>query len=103
MIFVWNTTSFAKGSYNIKAIAESTLDEDPTDNVLDNVWILVTMQGDIAADFGIVDIFDITTVALAFSSTPLDPHWNANADINNDLIIDIFDITTVALNFGATG
>jgi parallel beta-helix repeat protein len=57
--------------------------------------------GDINKD-KIVDIFDITIVALAFSSTPGDPNWNPIADINSDGIVDIFDIVVVALNFGET-
>jgi len=61
-----------------------------------------TIPGDVNAD-GIVDIFDITTVALAFSSIPGDSNWNPVADINNDQLVDIFDIVVVALHFGETG
>ena len=58
--------------------------------------------GDINQD-GIVDIFDITTVAVAFNSKLGDPNWNEAADIISDGIIDIFDIVVVALHFGETG
>jgi len=58
--------------------------------------------GDINKD-SIVDIFDITTVALAFNSKPGDSNWNPVADINSDNIVDIFDIVVVALHFGETG
>jgi hypothetical protein len=61
------------------------------------------MQGDIAPSYGIVDIFNIATLALAFSSKLGDPNWNSNADINNDGIVDIFDIAVVALHFGEIG
>jgi hypothetical protein len=74
---------------------------DTADNPLLDGWIFVAMPGDINAD-GIVDIFDIATVALAFGSTPSDPNWNSIADINNDNIVDIFDIVVVALHFGET-
>ena len=100
--FSWNTTGFAKGNYSIDAEAGSVPGEtDTADNTLLDGWIFVAMPGDINAD-GIVDIFDIATVALAFGSTPSDPNWNSIADINNDNIVDIFDIVVVALHFGET-
>ena len=58
--------------------------------------------GDINQD-GIVDIFDITTVAVAFNSKPGDSNWIEIADINSDGLVDIFDIVVVALHFGETG
>jgi hypothetical protein len=58
-----------------------------------------TPWGDVNYD-GIVDIFDITAVAIIFGSEPDNPNWNADADLNGDKIIDIFDIVTVALHFG---
>jgi parallel beta-helix repeat protein len=67
-----------------------------------NTMIHVLSPGDINKDC-VVDIFDVTIVALAFSSTPSDPNWNPVADINNDGIVDIFDIVVVALHFGETG
>ena len=50
---------------------------------------------------GIVDIFDIVLVALAFGAEPGADNWNEDADINPDDIIDIFDIVQVALAFGS--
>jgi len=58
-----------------------------------------TPWGDVNYD-GIVDIFDITAVAIIFGSEPDNPNWNADADLNGDKIIDIFDIVTVALHLG---
>jgi len=51
---------------------------------------------------GIVNIRDITIVALAFGSKPGDNNWNLTADLNSDEVIDIRDITIVALEFGKT-
>ena len=100
--FTWNTTNFAKGNYTVSVMASSVGGElDTADNTLLDGWIFVAMPGDINAD-GIVDIFDIATVALAFGSTPSEPNWNPIADINNDLIADIFDIVVVAMHFGET-
>jgi len=67
-----------------------------------NAMIHVLSPGDINKDC-VVDIFDVTIVALAFSSTPSDPNWNPVADINSDGIVDIFDLVVVALHFGETG
>ena len=64
--------------------------------------VLARIPGDLNGD-GIVDIFDITTVALAFSATPSDPNWDSTADTNNDNIVDIFDIVAVAVHFGEIG
>lgn len=47
-----------------------------------------------------VNICDIVTIALAFSSTPSDPNWNPVADITIDRLININDIVIVALHFG---
>ncbi|MEM2568175.1 MAG: dockerin type I domain-containing protein, partial [Candidatus Bathyarchaeia archaeon] len=61
----------------------------------------VAGKGDINVD-GIVDIYDIVLVALAFDSDSSQPNWNPNADINDDCKVDIFDIVIVALNFDET-
>jgi hypothetical protein len=51
---------------------------------------------------GIVDIFDIVIIALAYGSQPGDGNWNANADLLQDNTIDIFDIAAVASSYGET-
>jgi len=55
--------------------------------------------GDVNGD-GIVDVFDLIKVAIAFGSKPSDPNWNPNADLNNDNLIDVFDLIKVAIHFG---
>lgn len=98
---VWDTTSLPRGNYTISAYAVPVPGEVySADNRLIGGVVFVGMQGDIAADFGVVDIFDIATVALAFGSTPSDPNWNPVADINNDNKVDIFDVVVVAIHFG---
>ena len=49
---------------------------------------------------GLVDIFDLVTVVIAFGSTPSIPSWDARCDLNEDSVIDILDLSIVALNFG---
>jgi hypothetical protein len=104
LTFTWNTIGWTKGNYTISAfVKEIPYETNTSDNTYTDGIIQVTTPGDIASEYGIIDIFDIATVALAFSSTPSDPNWNSIADINNDNLVDIFDIVVVALNFGAIG
>jgi hypothetical protein len=101
---ILNTSDLAKGNYSITVSVGIVPDEmNIEDNMFVAGWILVTSPGDIAPDYNIVDIFDITTVALAFNSEPGDSNWNTFADVNNDQLVDIFDIVVVALHFGETG
>ena len=65
-----------------------------------NVYVSPVL-GDINGD-GIVDTFDVVTVAIAFGSSPEDPNWNQAADLNNDDTVDIFDVVLLAQNFGKT-
>jgi hypothetical protein len=47
-----------------------------------------------------VDVVDLATVAIAYSSTPTSPNWNAAADINNDGVVNVLDLAFVAINYG---
>lgn len=62
--------------------------------------------GDIAPEFGVVDVMDVLIVALAFGSKPSDENWNPIADLypqgSGDEEIDSMDILQVALHFGQT-
>ena len=103
LTFALNTSSVAKGNYIITVVIDTLPGETYTlDNSITSGTVTVANKGDINAD-GIVDIFDIAKVALAFSSTSNDPNWNPVADINGDEIVDIFDIVVVALHFGEAG
>ena len=51
---------------------------------------------------GIIDIFDIVRMALAYGSMPGMPNWDPYVDLNQDGLIDIFDLVVVALRFGET-
>jgi hypothetical protein len=48
---------------------------------------------------GLIDIFDLVVVALAYSSKPGDSNWNPIADLNRDGVVDIYDIAKIAINF----
>lgn len=58
---------------------------------------LIAKTGDVNWD-GLVDIFDVVSVALWFGSTV--PPAPTNIDLVYDHRIDIFDIVVVALHFG---
>ncbi len=64
------------------------------------------LEGDITGpggwQDGKVDIMDIFLVAKAFGTDPLNPRWNALADLNGDGKVDIKDIFLEAKSFGRT-
>ena len=66
-----------------------------------NLTVADIILGDLNDD-GIIDIYDVVTIAIAFGSKPGDSNWNAKADLVSDNIIDIYDVVTLASNFGKT-
>ncbi|MEM7536248.1 MAG: SdrD B-like domain-containing protein, partial [Chloroflexota bacterium] len=56
------------------------------------------LGGDINQDDRI-DIIDGVLIGLAWNSTPGDPHWNPNADINDDGVVNVQDRVAVAFNW----
>jgi hypothetical protein len=51
---------------------------------------------------GIVNVVDVTIVAIAFGSKLGDPKWNEIADLDKNGIVNIVDITMVAKDYGKT-
>jgi len=49
---------------------------------------------------GVVDIYDVCTVAIAVGSYPEHPGWNPKADLNHDEVVNILDMVLVAKDFG---
>jgi parallel beta-helix repeat protein len=48
-----------------------------------------------------VDIFDVVKCAIAYGSTPSDPHWNPHCDIAEPYAkVDIFDIVLMVMSYG---
>jgi hypothetical protein len=64
--------------------------------------VQATIPGDVNGD-GIVNVLDLTIVALSFGSFIGEPDYNPQADINQDGIVDMKDLSTVAINLGKTG
>ena len=102
--FTWDTTTVvAKGLYTMGAEASVAPGETDTgDNSYTNGSVRVTMVGDIAPEWNLVDIVDIVTVAIVFGKQKGEPGYNPNADINGDGLIDIVDIVIIAIHFGET-
>jgi len=100
LTLTWDTRGLKPGVYTLKAEAQPVpYESDLTDNTLSDGTVTINITGDVNGD-GVVDIYDLAIVGLAFSSKPGDPNWNPMADLNQDGQIDIFDLVILALNFG---
>jgi outer membrane protein assembly factor BamB len=102
LTFTWNTTGFALGNYTISAYAWPVPGET---NTADNNFtctgnVRVTIPGDVTGD-GVVDIYDLRTVACYFDVTDHDPQWTAawTYDLNGNGVIDIYDLVLIGANF----
>lgn len=100
--FTLSTLGLTRGNYIIGAYAEPVSNEtDVNDNMLADVWVFVTIVGDVNCD-RIVDIFDIVSMAVIYGVRYPDPLFRSNCDLNENGQIDIFDIVLAAGNFGAS-
>jgi Dockerin type I domain len=95
----WNTSGFAFGNYTLIAFAEPVPGPICPDSIPAVNWTVITVIGDVNADFQ-VDIFDALTIARSFGSSKDGALRNPNADINNDHIVDIYDAMLMANNYG---
>jgi hypothetical protein len=100
LFFTWNTMTFARGNYTLKAVAELVLGEVYTaDNTLVRGPVLVSIPGDVADPYRLVDIFDVVRIASGYEAVTGNPAYNGDIDINGDGIVDIFDIVTCTANY----
>ncbi len=97
--YAWNTAGFAFGNYTLTAYAEPVPGSICADSVPAVNWVVVTIMGDVNADFQ-VDIFDALLIARSFCSILDCALRNPNADINNDHVVDIYDAMLLASNYG---
>ena len=112
-VFMWNTTGFASGSYNITAYATLPGDTNMTNNNFTVGWVRVSIKGDLTGgtpnpwDFvpdGKVDVVDVAIVAKCFGQKV--PPAPANCDVSGSTVgvpdgkIDITDVATVAKQYG---
>jgi uncharacterized delta-60 repeat protein len=102
IVFTWNTSGFAKGSYTISAVGGQVLEEtDTADNTFVDGKVKVTIIGDVQGD-GKVDIFDLFDVGKAFGSDLSESNWNPYCDFNNDNKVDTIDLLYLSENYGQT-
>ena len=109
LTFMWNTTGYSKGKYQISAHATTAVNEtDTADNSLTDGWVQVAMIGDVAGQ-GIfpntlpdakVDIKDLATMAKCYGSTYPSLQYVANYDLDGNGKVDIKDLALAAKNYG---
>lgn len=112
LAFLWNTTSFAMGTYQITCFAQPVQGETNTsDNTLLAGYVTASLKGDLSSTVpyvpdGKVDMRDVSAVARPFGTHAGDSLWNANADVSGPVVglpdgtIDMRDVATVARFFG---
>jgi hypothetical protein len=101
VVFRGTITHFAYGNYSISASITPVINEtELSDNFIDNLWIFLTIMGDINGDKW-VDIYDAVLLVGPFWVFPcIYPyHPPPNADLNDSGNLDIFDVILLAGNF----
>lgn len=104
--FIWNTTGFSKGNYNVSAKAWPVPGEGNLGNneFTDPFVHAVTWPGDINGD-GKVETKDTFAAERAFGTTRQGPNpegrsYNPNCDINDDDKIDVRDTYYIRSHYG---
>lgn len=108
VVFNWTIIGFTYGNYSISACITPVFNEtDLSDNFIDDLWIFVTIPGDINADKN-VDIYDAIILASLWDIDGYHamyypwypPPINPVADFDDNGMIDIYDAIILAGNFG---
>jgi len=115
--FKWNTTGFPSGTYIISAtVAAVTNETDLADNYKQaDEPVEVRILGDICGIYdgvilpipdGVVDLYDLTAVAMLgpySSEDPTwDPVWGPVCDVNKDGKVGEADLMVISIHFGET-
>jgi hypothetical protein len=107
LVFIWDTTSFALGDYEIQAAAEFLAGESTAaNNVLLDGTVHVVFPGDVSGAVegtpdGVVDMRDIGYIADKYNTFPEDPDWDPYADQDGNGRVDLRDIAIACVNFMA--
>jgi len=104
LTFHWNTSGLTPcHNFTISARASTVPYELKLDNnVFFDGWVKIKMIGDVNGD-GIINIYDVTAVAVAYNSHEGDPAWNPECDLAPPWgIINIYDIVTVCALYQKT-
>ena len=79
-------------------LLDSTLSEFP-DIVTNDFTLRIKIPGDINGDDQ-ANVVDLNSLGKVYGSTPTDPNWNPDADINQDGVIDGSDLALLSDNYG---
>ncbi|MCW4052447.1 MAG: dockerin type I domain-containing protein, partial [Candidatus Bathyarchaeota archaeon] len=85
----------------VSATNPTGIDDDPTDNILDDVTVFITIAGDVDGN-GTVDNSDLFELSQAYGSEPGDSNWDPYCDFNGDDKVDILDVANLGKNHGKT-
>jgi len=66
-----------------------------------DIYYRTSLVGDVNGD-GIVNVVDLTIVALSYGFFEGEPGYDPEADINSDGLVDMRDLTLVAMHLGVT-
>ena len=102
--FTWQTIQPNWGRYTLTATLTPATGENQINQGDDSIaisWVRVSPPGDVNRD-GVVNISDLSIIALAYHSSPGSPNWNPLADVNKDGHIDISDLSICAFWYHRT-
>ncbi|MEM2994796.1 MAG: CARDB domain-containing protein [Candidatus Bathyarchaeia archaeon] len=100
LTFGWNTSLVQPcHNYTITGeVASLPYEQNVTNNVYQDGNVKVRIMGDVNGD-GTVDMKDIHAIGEAFLSSPDDPKWNPDADLDKNGTIDMKDVRLACINF----
>lgn len=98
----WNTSGWAYGNHMVESSASTVPSEtNKANNNCTSDNVVITISGDINGDSK-VSLQDLTLLAVAFASNPIDAKWNPNADIDSNNVVGLSDLVLLAQNYGKT-
>jgi parallel beta-helix repeat protein len=99
ILITCNTTGLAKGNCTIHVFVDHVSGEtDLTDNNRSE-WLFISIPGDTAEPYRLVDIFDVVAITGVYESELVDHEYKANSDIDGNGLIDIFDVVACTSHY----
>src|SRR3989441_6653815 len=99
-VFNWNSTGMPLTYYTVLAAVSQVPGEVITSNNQLSSGLLLVSPGDANRD-GVVNVSDLTIIAVRFGVSVGNPIYSPDADLNHDGTINIKDLVVCAVNFGA--